>query len=531
MRMIPEIPHGTQSNAEKRVFDKLRRSFEQSRDMSIVGYHSLNLTRHAYKRFGEIDFLICGRPGLFVLEVKGGGVSCCNGIWQYTNRYGRTRNSAEGPFKQAESALHGLITKLKADIPDRVISQFVTGYGVIFPDCTFSFPGVEWDRQTFIDSRNFSNFEKWLKNFFAYWKNRDHVRRCPDDTSLKQLQGFLRPEFEAVVPLYVQTREVQERVVALTEDQMTMVDVVGANQRVMCSGGAGTGKTFLAMELARRWTSLGMNVVLACRSLWLKRYLESRFDIPGLSTTLVGSMNTELSRRGLSSFDAMIVDEGQDLFDMNSLDMLDQALSGGLDQGRWCFFYDINNQRGLFGPVEQEAVDYLLNLHPAMVPLRTNCRNTRPILEKVQKSLKADMGIKGAGEGPEVRTYYARSRDESALILNKEITRLIDDGGISASSLTILSPFSFLESSASLLPHSLKKHILILDEYSMRMFPPAAASFASISSFKGLENEAVIVIDLPDPEKQSSFAMHYVAMSRSRAILSMIFYRDIQPGL
>ncbi len=523
MRMIPAVPHGTKSNAEKRVFDKLRQCFEKPRNESLVCYHSLNLTHHAYKRFGEIDFLICGEPGLFVLEVKGGRVSCHNGIWLHTNRYGQTKKSAEGPFRQAESALHGLRKKLQANIPKWVIDQFVMGYAVVFPDCEFSASSVEWDPETFIDSRNFLNFERWLKKLFAHWKNRDHGLRCPDHSSIKQLQNYLRPEFETVIPLYVQTREIQKRVVALTEDQMIMVDVVEANQRVMCSGGAGTGKTFMAMELARRWTSMGMNVVLACRSLWLKRYLEARFDIPGLTTALVESIKTVIFRKCLSSFDAMLVDEGQDLFDIDSLDMLDQVLSGGIDQGRWCFFYDINNQSGIFGPVEQEAMDYLMNQHPVIVPLGINCRNTSPILKTVQTYLKADMGIRGAGEGPEVRMHHAGSSEESALILNKLITELIEDGGISASSLTILSPLSFSESSASLLPHSLKKHILILDEYSMRSFPPGAMSFATIASFKGLENEAIVVIDLPEFQKASSIAMHYVAMSRARAILSLIF--------
>ena len=33
--------------------------------------HSLNLPRHEPKRFGEIDFIVCGPDGVFVLEVKG----------------------------------------------------------------------------------------------------------------------------------------------------------------------------------------------------------------------------------------------------------------------------------------------------------------------------------------------------------------------------------------------------------------------------------------------------------------------------
>ena len=104
MQMIPATPHGTHSRAEKRVFDMLRAAFRNSPE-EYTAYHPINLTRHAYKRFGEIDFLICGRPGIYVLEVKGGGIACRKGIWSYINRYGESNQSVEGPFKQAESAL------------------------------------------------------------------------------------------------------------------------------------------------------------------------------------------------------------------------------------------------------------------------------------------------------------------------------------------------------------------------------------------------------------------------------------------
>ena len=50
--------------------------------------------------------------------------------------------------------------------------------------------------------------------------------------------------------------------IALTRDQMAFVDIMDANNRALCSGGAGTGKTLLAMELARRWTCQNKRVVI-----------------------------------------------------------------------------------------------------------------------------------------------------------------------------------------------------------------------------------------------------------------------------
>ncbi|NTV12362.1 MAG: AAA family ATPase [Desulfobulbaceae bacterium] len=524
MLMLPATPHGTHSQAEKRVFDRLRAVFADEKNNSLVAYHSFNLTRHAYKRFGEIDFLICGPQGIFVLEIKGGRIACHNGVWEFTNRYNETSRKVEGPFKQAESALHGLMDKLKANLPERQISQFTIGYGVVVPDCELAITGAEWDPHVLADSHGFRDFERWLRKFFQYWRDKDGGNRQPDAESLKALRRYLRPEFEAIVPLHIQAGQAEERVARLTDDQMDMVDVVAANPRVLCSGGAGTGKTFLALELARRWTAEGMNVVLACRSPWLRRYLETKFGIPKLTVTLAESIGTACRRADLEFFDALIVDEGQDLFDMESLDQLDASLKNGLTGGRWCIFHDSNNQSGLCGIQEQDAIEYISSMQPTRVPLRTNCRNTRNILEKVQTMLRADMGVRGTGDGPRVREQFVPTAESSAEMLTKEIKEIVDQGGVAPGHITILSPLPFTQSSVSLLHESVKRNIVVLDEYSLRNFPPAKISFSEISSFKGLENEAIIVVDLETSvDGGPPQAQHYVAMSRARAILSLIF--------
>lgn len=523
MRMIPDTPHGTHSQAEKRIFDRLRDAFANEQDGDFTAFHSLNLTRHDYKRFGEIDFLICCPQGIFVLEVKGGRVDCHSGIWEYTNRYDEVTKSNEGPFKQAESALHGLMKNLRANLHDQVVAQFSIGYGVIFPDCEWPVSGAEWDAKTIADARGYKDIERWLVKLFQYWRGKDRVQRHATAHELKELRQYLRPEFETVTPLHVQVLGAEERIAKLTEDQMNLVDVVAANRRVLCSGGAGTGKTFLALELARRWTAINMNVALVCRSPWLKNYLDTKFSIPKLTVSLVSAVQNVCRRQGLDSFDAVIVDEGQDLFDMTSLDCLDSVLNGGLIAGRWCIFHDINNQSGLFGEVDREALDYLASTQPMQVPLSTNCRNTQIILNKVQTSLGADMGIRGAGFGPKIREHSSASPEESAKILERELFDLIENGGISPGDITILSPFPFGDSCVALLPDKVRNQVVLLDEFSLRNFPSAKTSFAEIVNFKGLENEAIIVIGLPPPVRGGkNLVMHYVAMSRARSVLSLI---------
>lgn len=518
--MIPGSPLRTSSNAEMRIFDQLRAAFSRPDQNGWFSMHSLNLPRHEYKRFGEIDFVLCGPGGLFVLEVKGGGVSCHDGIWQTTNRYGETKRLRESPFKQAEGALHGLQEKL----PSSLSNIFVVGYGVVMPDVDRLPDSAEWDRAVLAEGCDFRQFEKWLERFIRYWCAKDIHKTAPTPLQLKQLQQHLRPDFEAVVPLHVSANEVEMRIVRLTEDQLRLIDVVEANPRVICSGGAGTGKTMLALELTKRWGSSGMKTALVCHSPWLKRYLE-RNAAPGLIVSLAESIQVAVQRAGIEKLDALIVDEGQDILNLDALAKLDSCLKGGISKGLWCFFHDTNNQSGLCGSYEPDAYDYLESFRPVRIPLKTNCRNSLPILKRIQGDLDADVGNPGVGDGPAVREVHVSDTDDAIQALKKELHCLIDGEGFDPGDIVILSPFPYKRSWTSYLSKGLRDSISVLDDASPRNLNRCSIGFAQIADFKGLESEVVVLVDMPRPGHSDLRSLHYVGMSRARALLSMICCR------
>ena len=529
MRMIPSWPYDTGSQAEKRIFERLRTAF----DDRYAAFHSLKPTRHPWKRFPEIDFVICGPEGLYAIEVKGGRVACHDGVWQYQDRNGGVALSQESPFRQAETALHGLMEDLCTNLPEDVLDRFTTGYGVVFPDCEWRSAGAEWDPAMLAGARRSRDLEGWMRGLFTYWgarAGRKEGKDRPDDGALRRVQEYLRPEVDALEReeasrLLHRVEDVRRRVERLTEDQMRMADVAESNPRVLCAGGAGTGKTFLAERLARRWAEAGLQVALVCRSPWLRHHLASRLSIPGLAVSSIDGVRLDCRRAGLERFDALIVDEGQDLFEMHCIETLDGVLAGGLEAGRWCWFHDLNNQ-SLTPRFDRRAQDHLESLDPVRMPLRINCRNTRVILEWIQDALGADLGVHGAGAGPDVRTRSAATRRESAEWAADEIGELVDVGGLAPGSVTILSPFDFAESSVALMPSEAARRVRRLDEYSMREAPGDRVGFARIGEFKGLENEAIVVVDLPAPDGTGQrSAGHYVAMSRARSVLSLI-HRD-----
>ncbi len=524
MRMVPTSPYNTGSQAEKRIFERLSHVL----DDRYTAFHSLKPTRHPHKRFPEIDFVICGPDGLYALEIKGGYIACHDGVWQYRNRYGQLTRSYEGPFRQAENALHGLLGCLRADLPRETLDRFTVGYGVVFPDCEWECEGAEWDSEMLADMRRSRDIEGWLRDLFRYWRGRGGRPGQPDDRDVERLRTYLRPEVKGrvnEVRLFEQVEDIQGRVARLTDDQMRMADVAETNRRVLCAGGAGTGKTFLAERLARCWAEAGLQVALVCGSPWLRHFLASRLALPGLTVSLIDGVRLDCHRAGLQRFDALIVDEGQDLFEMAYIEVLDGVLAGGLETGRWCWFHDLNNQ-SLSHRFDPRAKRYLEALGPVRIPLRINCRNTRVILEWIQESLGADLGVRGAGAGPEVRARTVATSRDAAAWISSEIRELVDVGGLAPGSVTILSPCGFAGSSAAHMPSEAVRRIRRLDEYSMREMPGDKVGFARIGDFKGLENEAIIVVDLPPHEGIGrNSPEHYVAMTRARSVLSLI-YRD-----
>lgn len=523
MRMIPATPYNTKSKAERKVFDCLRTMLNGG-NSSLIAFHSLNLSQHERKRFGEIDFLICGPEGLFVLEVKGGGVSCMDGRWTFTDRDGVEHRGKESPFKQAETALHGLLKRLRIEFPSEIVNQFVIGYGVVFTDCEWPLAGAEWDPVVLADAVGFRGFDHWISTLFEYWKSKAFGASRTELASLEAVeavQRFLRPDFEAIVPIGLQTQNVTESSIRLTEDQLSWVDVVEANPRSLCVGGAGTGKTFLAAELARRWTTDGSKVLFACSSPWLKSWLDVRLNLRGLVISTFDGLDAAMQRARITKFDALIVDEAQDLMQMGLLDRLDACLANGFSGGRWALFADFQNQSGLIFPTESNALQRIESYQPTRVPLRTNCRNTLEILETIKFRLGADMGVRGSGSGPAVKEIQVKSKEAVAKALAHELAELVN-GGMSLSQITVLSPSTYSHSAIGLLPEKWIQNVEQLDSYSIRTFPPQAISFAQIADFKGLENDAIIVIDLPISKSSKSKTLHYVGMSRAKVYLSVI---------
>lgn len=511
--MIPErVSADTQSNAEKELFRQLRHLPDTPWRVAL---HSLNLSEHQHQQMGEIDFLLIGTHGVLVLEVKGGRVSIERGVWTHTNRFGKTARRRKSPFDQARTAMFSLRDRLQELIDPEFVRGVTFGYGVILPDTLFDLQSVEWSEEMILDRQGLSRPDgllRGLNRLGTYWRAKPGSRGgnlTENDTN--RLVTALRPAYDIVPTLGNTLRESEVELAALTQKQYEGLDAHARNARIIYEGGAGTGKTLLAAELARRRAADGAAVLFTCHSPIISAFVASQPGMGEVTVVEFGRLDSLVDHK----FDILVVDEAQDLINTTALATLESLLLGGLQDGHWLFFLDTNNQRGLVGAFDPEAMEYLRLTRPAEFVLTDNCRNTSTVVRGVNELTGADVGVSTAGTGPEITYVRASQRD----VLIEKIASTLDQlsgDDVSPDQIILLSPLKLKESIFGALPSRWRMRIDGVDLRTWRRRPSTRLGFARIGEFKGLESPFVILGDVELSGGAETRPELYVGMTRAR---------------
>ncbi len=556
--MDPDV----KSAAERQLFDKLARD-PGTDDWTVL--HSLGLARRRSGPYGEIDFVVVipGR-GILCIEVKGGGVRCEDGEWTTRNRYGEVATLRKSPFMQAREAMFAL--------RDAIADHFGQGSeeaacpiscAVAFPDVLCPPPSPEFERTEVIDAEDLRGPVSVAIGRVADARLRD-LRRGRGGSALppdraRSIVKFLRPSFDLIVSRSIAMGKAEETLVALTQEQYDRLDELYDNPRCLFQGAAGTGKTLLAIEYARRADAEGARVALVSfnhhLSAWLGRQTEDTKITAGSwygildDIILRGPSAAEFSERVREAnesgdlptlfdddypihamialeetdapFDVLVMDEAQDLFREGTLDVMDRLIRGGVAGGRWAIFGDFTGQT-----IFDSAPDPLSDLsarceHFVRATLARNCRNTRSIA-------KATAAVGGLGpprlrpgqqEGPPVKRLYWKTGAGQLRALEEMLESLRRDG-LGPGDVIVLSPRR-LENSALAGVEDIGGAPLVDCSRTLDA-PPDCVRFSTIHSFKGMESRAVIVVDIEEVEADRSRALLYVGMSRARSFLVLL---------
>jgi hypothetical protein len=519
VRLIPRvISPTTLSAAERRIFALLERT---DLGPGSCCFHSLNLSQHEYKRISELDFVVMSSHGLLVLEVKGGGVAVRDGVWHFTDRFGMEHRRSEGPFKQAASGMFSLAKRIDQEIPG-ALDDVVIGYAVIFADCAFNARSVEWDDEIVIDERGLrkkTDLRGHLAHVYEYWAAKAPRRGDWSVTRMDSVKAILRPEFDMVPVLPRRVEEIDALLSRLTQEQYDRLDIIEDNDRIIVSGGAGTGKTVLALEVARRHARSGESVLFLEPGVVLARYVAAQVaSEPNIHVvTSIGDERTK--------YDVLVVDEAQDVMTFDQLDLMDRAVANGLQRGVWRFFLDANRQVGIAGSFESDALN-LLRTYGFSANLKSNCRNTRQVATQTRLLTGADLGTPSSGEGPAVRIEYYSGVEACAALLDDRIKELLTCD-VAPGDITILSSIPFERSSVRHTKACSKNHIAVVSPAKPE-WPRNTMTFATIADFKGLENRFILLVDVEALEDLDAANHLYVGMSRARASLWIAIRKDLE---
>ena len=546
--MVPDRPADTSSAAEVVVFGRIRDELSSE----WIALHSVGLTIHNTKPWAEVDFVLIGPPGVFCLEVKGGIVSREEGIWYTTPRHGpkagRPQALKESPFAQVGSAAAELFHFLTARLIK--IGKSITGYAVATPDVAWTLQGPDIDRALVYDQGDtVRSFEIFMSRVAKRWTEKLGSTRAGEREPLgradkQNILNALRGDFQLVPSLRVTADLAEHELVRLTGEQSLLFSRLASNPRVVASGGAGTGKTLIAVEETRRLASEGKRVLYTCFSRNLAAHvskllaLESGVTVRtlhGLMIDVVKAANryTELpdvSEEDLMSlflpdlalevildasdtltFDAVVVDEGQDLLRENYLDVLEALGGGNLSTANWRLFIDPN--QNLFGGIAAPALKRVRDSSPAEWPLTVNCRNTAPIAAQVALLSGVRLSAVLAPSGPDVEIHWYESVEDERGAVENALQGLKREGF--ASERIVVLSHRRLETSAA----AGSKWITTDISRGGVHQPPNGVHFSTISSFKGLEADVVLLADVDDLFSSDGLASVYVGASRAKVAL------------
>lgn len=511
--------------------------------------HSVDLGTHERKPWSEIDFVVVAGAGVFCLEVKGGRVTVHDGRWT-TNE----NPLGESPFAQAGGAAAALYRDLAPRFPS--VRKAVVGWGVLLPDVTFDHEGPGIVRAVLYDDRDLgTGIERYVDRVATHWRSfhgLDGDRFRPLGRSERSaIAKYLAPTFDLIPTLRAAVARAESELARVTAQQGRVMRGLRTKDRVLVRGGAGTGKTMLAVDEARTLAATGRRVLFCCRSPLLASQVALRLEgsvearaIDDLMRELIDRADAwdqvppaseadvmdvflpevaaasaiDLGADGM--YGALVIDEGQDLLTVSNLDFLDTVLSGGLEGGVWRIFFD--HRQNVFSKVDLSQFARLEDWSVSQYDLTENCRNTPEVATLTYMLAAVEPDEVLATEGPVTVLRFIADRGEEPGVVASIVTGWIRRG-ISPADIVVL---GIEEEVPARIAAALAAAGVRLTPWTER--GEGEVAWCSIDAFKGLESQAAVIIGIADLTTRESLRRLYVGCSRPRSLLGLVLDIDVK---
>jgi len=327
--------------SERKVYNAIKEALPSN----WYAWHSIKFKSRKENDI-EIDFVIADpNRGILVAEVKGGLLRKQNGKWyQY-------QNNIQDPSKQASKCKYALIDRYREK---NIIAPPIENI-FFFPDTDASEQPTQGNMQGLvIGIKELPHLKKIINDLM--------VNALPKNLRKKASKGWVKfihdlwcERWIPETKLYCRTKKGIENRLKLDKYQFNSLCGALENDKVLVKGGAGTGKTVLACELARKEAALNRNVLMLCFTDALGINLSKAFKEQNITAAPIGKFAVNLLRNtghkitesythefwdtiplqaavdGLppedKRWDTVIVDEGQDMGD-NEWELIRECAMG-----------------------------------------------------------------------------------------------------------------------------------------------------------------------------------------------------------
>ena len=296
--IYPRVLHDPdcRSPAERRVFGLLRSRLADGWDV----FHSTGwVVRDPGEgaKDGEIDFVLCHPDQAIVcLEVKGGAIACKYGEWSRKEDGEWVR--MKDPFQQALDHRYDLERLIDTVDGWRGKDLFIA-HAVALPDVSVHSLRLAPDAppEILVDRNDVEDPDGWIERVLAFHAGAREKRKPPEEHGATMLRDLIVPTFEIEVPLAHRFSEETAELVQLTHEQSALLGRRSRETRMVVRGCAGSGKTMLAVEHARRLAQGARDVAFVCFNRRLREHLQATVTDEGITFHTFHGLCVAMARR------------------------------------------------------------------------------------------------------------------------------------------------------------------------------------------------------------------------------------------
>ena len=529
--MHPEKPVDFEPNSREDImFEALKKLSDE-----YFVFHSFSIVSvvDATVHESETDFVVFHpKKGILCIEAKAGRVNCEQGIWKYGSGI---EMSHGGPFNQAAQNKWKLKKYIEQVGLGSVLDRCKLMHAVWFPSVDkqhidrIPFP-PEADKRLTLTMDSMNDIESSISEIFDIDLPGGKETALSGNDVQNLINRVLAPSFNLISLSDMKISHNRQVFKVMLKEQAALFNYLEEQNNAVINGMAGTGKTVLAVEKAKRHAQRDEEVLFLCYNAFLKDYLIKNYNhdhihfytIDGLACKICNTAEPDYSllkeKLEESYFDGsfpyqhIIIDEGQDFGQakMEETEIIELLKSNVLDDdtknGTFYLFYDRNQM------IQSEKVPDYIGEADCRLTLYRNCRNTENIALtslRLLGSNKKPKLLDGALPGDSPELYISDKAEDIKQIINNTIQENI---GFGIENIVILTCRTEMTS-------------IIADSCNDGKYLgyKKSVKFTTCRKFKGLEADLIIMVDMNrDLFESGGEQLYYVGSSRARYKLVMI---------